>query len=630
MNKSRHSLSRSIGLGIVLMAVPIFMLSLGVYYMQSRKLFHQEAALRSNSILNTALQRAVNYMNAVETAAKANAWLLEENFTPDSLQAITHRIVTRNRSVISCSVGTEPGLFPQIGPYISVYTVNNGDTVYTVCESDYEYFDKMWYQTVRKSNKACWINPFSDYNEATLDYNEAVASYCMPLHAGGRIAGVFTTNFSFSTLARNIKGAEPPYPNAYFMLLGSDGRYLIHPNEHQLFKKTIFADAADDADLIALGHEMTAGKSGTTHATLGGEECHVVYSGVPDTNWSLALVIPSDEMMSSYNRMGYIILVLIFIGLIAIYLLAFRVVRQTITPINRLLDVTEKITNGHYDEAIIPLSDKKDAVAHLQNSFSAMQQSIVTNMSRIEHTAHEIGEYNLEENEKVEKAEEAIRRKDEFVSQVLSHVKSPLETLRECSYMLRDSLAIPDPELQRIAAKMNHSAVTLHRRVLMLFDVSDNRNSDAVMYKKSDDTPINQVAHDSVDYIQGLFGLNIGFETELPGSFRVKTNRLYVMNTLRELLYNAAKYSDGQHILLRITETPKIVRFTIQDVGPGLPLESMSLDKLFKPFVKVDEKSEGLGLGLPLCKRHAERLGGNLTYDEDYKEGCRFFFDIPK
>jgi signal transduction histidine kinase len=100
------------------------------------------------------------------------------------------------------------------------------------------------------------------------------------------------------------------------------------------------------------------------------------------------------------------------------------------------------------------------------------------------------------------------------------------------------------------------------------------------------------------------------------------------MRTIRELLYNSAKYSDSEHILLRVAETEDTVQFIIEDVGTALPDDMQ--DQLFKPFTKVDNMSEGFGLGLPLCKRHADGLGGNLIYDSNYKEGCRFIFELPK
>ena len=70
------------------------------------------------------------------------------------------------------------------------------------------------------------------------------------------------------------------------------------------------------------------------------------------------------------------------------------------------------------------------------------------------------------------------------------------------------------------------------------------------------------------------------------------------------------------------------VLFIVQDVGPGLSVQTEEF--IYKPFVKIDNLSEGLGLGLPLTKRHALFLGGDLIYDETYHEGCRFIIEMPK
>jgi signal transduction histidine kinase len=49
-----------------------------------------------------------------------------------------------------------------------------------------------------------------------------------------------------------------------------------------------------------------------------------------------------------------------------------------------------------------------------------------------------------------------------------------------------------------------------------------------------------------------------------------------------------------------------------------------------KPFAKMDETSVGLGLGLPLCKRYAKNLGGDLILDTSYNIGCRFILELPR
>jgi signal transduction histidine kinase len=50
---------------------------------------------------------------------------------------------------------------------------------------------------------------------------------------------------------------------------------------------------------------------------------------------------------------------------------------------------------------------------------------------------------------------------------------------------------------------------------------------------------------------------------------------------------------------------------------------------MFEPFTKIDDLSEGLGLGLPLSKRHMQYLGGDLTLDASYHDGCRFIAELP-
>jgi signal transduction histidine kinase len=100
------------------------------------------------------------------------------------------------------------------------------------------------------------------------------------------------------------------------------------------------------------------------------------------------------------------------------------------------------------------------------------------------------------------------------------------------------------------------------------------------------------------------------------------------MRCIRELLYNAAKYSDGEHITLRITEKTACFNFIVEDIGPGLPDNAEEL--INKPFNKIDELSEGLGVGLPLTKRHSMAMGGDLIYDNTYHDGCRFIIEMPK
>lgn len=642
MSVFSHSLSRKLSLSIMLMAIPVFMLSLGIFYSQLRYLIRQEAIGRSNSILRTTIQRVSNYMTTIEASTNANAWLLEENFRPDSLKLITQRIVRLNPNMLSCTVSAEPDLFPQYGRYFSVYTLNDGDSITTVMETDYAYYDKAWYKTPLSSGKACWVDPFIDYTEGAVNYNEAVATYCRPLCSPtGKILGVVATEFSFAQLAEKIIATEDTYPNAYFFLLGGDGRYLIHPDSTLLFRKSIFTDTdpRKNADRIALGHEMTGAKQGTMHVMVNGKLCHVSYSPVPGTDWSLAMVCPDAEVLSGFNRLGYVIILILLLGFVGMAWLCRNVVRQTIQPINRLLMYTQHVADGNYNEKIVH-TNKTDVIGQLQNGFATMQEALHEHMGSISRMADELKMRNEQSAREMTLAEETVRRKTLFIQNLSHQMRTPLNIILGFVDVVQDYVVARDKErdsqgkapngdLSDISSMMKYNAIHLKRMILMLFDSSSTTGAEELMRDRHDEVSCNDVARESIELTEEHFqGIKIAFQTAVSDSLHLLTNHLYLMRSIRELLYNSAKYSDGKHIRLLVTETTASVCFIVEDVGPGLPEQSDDL--LFKPFVKLDDLSEGLGLGLPLTKRHVLSLGGDLTFDPNYREGCRFVLELPK
>ena len=621
----------------MVLAVPLFVLVLGVFYRHANTLLHKEALVRSTTILNTTVQLVVNYLSAIETAARANAGLMEDHFQPDSLQIISRRIVHLNRSVLSCSVSTEPDAFPEVGKYFSVYSVNDGDSVISVLEPEFEYFEKNWYKKPMQAGKPCWINPFSDFNAGTINHHDAVGSFCIPLRPkGGRIQGVVSVDFSFQKLRETVLATHHPYPSSYYMLLGPAGGFLIHPETSLLFKTTIFlaTDSVEHPDIIALGREMTAGHHGTKHVTINDELCHVCYAPVSDTGWSLALVCQEDDVLEDYNHLTIVMIVIVVIGMLIIFWLIRRVVNQNIGPLNELMEATEKIAQGDYS-TIIPASQHKDMVGKLQNAFRVMQQAILEHAERVKQATEEVEKESEELERALPLAQEVSERRNTFINNVKHQIKTPLDVLNGLTNVLRTNLASRKHAEQaqgdvtnRITDTMKFNANHLLRMTLMLFDSSDTGIANTSRYDRHDIVFCNEVAHDSIAHTLAHYTVkDIRFETQVPDDLSIRTNRLFVQRTIREMLHNAVKFSDGQHISLSVARTDTTVRFIVEDVGPGMPEDSEHL--IFVPFAKIDDLSEGLGLGLPLCKRHAVSLGGDILLDQLYRDGCRIIFELP-
>ena len=630
MDRIRHSLSLKLGVSILFLSVLVFVASLGVMFVQSRIMLSKEVTEHITSVLDNTVSRVSACMNAVETAANANVWMAQEFLNPDSLLAFSHRVVLYNSHVNGCSITTESDVFPELGPF-SAYSIREGDSVVTAREAAYDYYNQIWYKQPKHLAKPCWTDPFNDYNSNSIYTSNIIASYCKPLYMeDGRFIGVISVDLSLKRLKKAIVEKQP-YPNTYFVMVNSEGRFIIHPDSTRELNKTIFEDidAEKQSDLVVLGHEMTIGAKGNMRVSINGTSCLVCYQPIPDTRWCLALVIPDREILQTYYRLAYIIAPLIVMGLIVILLISRRIVTQAIKPLNQLLTQSQKLAEGNYSE-LIPHTRRDDAVGQLQNSFATMQESLDRHVSVIKNVAEETKLSNEELVKATQLAEDADRQKTLFIQNVTHQIRTPLNIIMGFAQVLRTGLdEIPHDEVKKIVEMMDHNTKTLSRMLLMLYDSSDAGASVELSIHKNEMVSCNEVASDSIAHTREHFPeINVTFKSEVPDTYCIRSNGLYLMRTLRELLYNAAKYSDGAVVLVKVEKTEKTIRFIVEDHGPGMA-ESY-YNQMFKPFTKVNDLSEGLGLGLPLSKRHSQSLGGDLFLDTTYHDGCRFILELPK
>ena len=627
----RQSLSWKLSLGILLMAMPIFLLSIGILYEQSKERIKEEAMKHAASVLNTQMQRIHRTMNIVETATDVNDWEVTAHLDPDSILSYSRFIVMLNSQIDGCSISAEPNTFPKYGRHFSVYTVREGDSVTTVIEEPYDYFEKIWYKKPHLEGKPCWVAYYDESDSLELTLDGMISSYSKPLYdADKHFVGVISTDLSLIRLSKMIT-EEVPFPDSYFVMTGEEGRYYVHPDSTKLFNKTIFSDIdpQQNADIFALGHEMTTGKQGSMSVRVNGIRYMVCYQPIPGTPSSLALVCPEWSILQGYNRLNYIIGPLILLGLLFILLFCSVTVAHAVHPLYRLTSKLHRIAEGHYDEQIPP-SRYHDVVGRLQNSFASMQESLSRHVSDIQQMHAEMEQRNEELARTSEQAREADRQKSLFIQNVSHQIRTPLNIIMGFAQVLEESNGmLPEEETKSITDMMKHNAQMLDRMVLMLSDSSIRGSMQELYANRNEVVSCNEVASECIGYTNKMFPqLPVEFVTDVPDDFSITTSHLYLMRSIRELLYNAAKYSDGQNILIRVTEMGSNVRFVVQDTGPGI--EEEMAGRMFEMFTKVNDISEGLGLGLALARRHIRNLGGEMFLDLDYHDGCRFVIELPK
>ena len=102
---------------------------------------------------------------------------------------------------------------------------------------------------------------------------------------------------------------------------------------------------------------------------------------------------------------------------------------------------------------------------------------------------------------------------------------------------------------------------------------------------------------------------------------------------LRNLLTNACQHTFTGTVTLKVKTFEdaengrEMLQLRVDDTGEGIAHNQ--LDLLFRPFRKADSKSEGLGVGLSICKEIARLLNGKVYLDTEYEDGTSFVFEMP-
>lgn len=634
----RRSFSTKLSLWVLIMAVPVFCGSVGLLFYHSQGMIRGEAVQRANVMLDVSLQRINRYLITIETAANSYSWFIEKNMQPDSLMVISDRIVRFNPYADGCAISIEPDVIPQYSRHFMTYSIREkGDSITTTQDKDYNYFTKEWYAAPRDKNQSGWVVYYDETNQLNLDQDGMIATYSRPLYGEQhQFVGVVSTEMSLLHISEILAG-EKPYPNSYFILLDEKGRYVAHPDSTRLFNKTIFsvANLHKQKDLIVLGHEMTKGNQGEMSVSINDVPSLVCYKPVPGTSWSLAIVCPDSDILEDYNRFIFIVVTLLVVALFCIAFYCHKMMARSLSPLRQLLRKTQQIAKGDLKVEIERIP-RIDEMGCLQNSYVTMLESLRQYMGSVCDASKKAHKYNEELEQATQLVKQADRQKTSFIQNMTHQVRTPLNVIMGYAQILNSSSTpimpcncVSEEEIKSLAATMEYNSKLLTRLILMLLDSSDPTFSETAISRHRDTVSANTAMMEMVDYVMQLYpDLHvIRFETEVPDDLLITTNRVFLQYSLAEVLLNAVKYSDGQHIMTRITRSDNTIRFIIEDTGKGIA--EADRERIFMFFTKVDDFSEGLGLGLPLTRRHVKNLGGKFWLDTTYHAGCRFIFEFP-
>lgn len=223
-------------------------------------------------------------------------------------------------------------------------------------------------------------------------------------------------------------------------------------------------------------------------------------------------------------------------------------------------------------------------------------------------------------------AEESIRNKSLFLSNMSHEIKTPLNALSGFSEVLTM------PGIDEATREQCNEVIQLNSELLLklLNDVIDISCLD-VTNMKFQIKPCEAVAlcRNVVKTLGAIKQTNaeMTFETDCT-ALELETDAERLQQMLINLLVNATKFTKEGSIILKLEKTDDgMARFSVTDTGCGIPPEKQK--DIFNRFEKLNESAQGTGLGLSICLLIIKRLGGDIRIDSEYREGCRFVFVHP-
>jgi signal transduction histidine kinase len=117
---------------------------------------------------------------------------------------------------------------------------------------------------------------------------------------------------------------------------------------------------------------------------------------------------------------------------------------------------------------------------------------------------------------------------------------------------------------------------------------------------------------------------------ENPIKLKIHGNKSLLMIAITNILTNACKYSNNQHVIISIASTDKYVVIIVKDQGIGIPASEMEF--IYDPFFRASntQKFEGYGIGLPLCRNILKLHKGYLRVQSTIAVGTTVEIKLPQ
>jgi signal transduction histidine kinase len=525
------------------------------------------------------------------------------------------RITSSNRNTLGCGILYEPyrlygdryhaGAYVHIADGTAVYEGNYGDSV--------DYFSMDWYLDGRVSEgEVGWSDIYYDPVPGVTLISAAASFF----DREGQIQGVAVSDMSLDAIRRIVRSVSLGKTGEAFVL-GANGEYISFLDNSRTIDDIIQNDG--DPDLAALGRMIAAADEGMTTLTRDGIVHRAFFNTIPETRWTLVMLINEKEI--TYSTLGLVLIMGIvpFIGLILATLTIFFAARHLHRVAQKVNNFADLIASGNFSGRI-EITEKDE--------FGVMEK-------HLNRMAKEMDAMHRDMQKMVDNAQVASRAKSDFLSNMSHEIRTPMNAIIGMTAIAKsaDEAEKKDCCLKKIEDASAHLLGVIND-ILDMSKIEANRlelSLEEFDFEKMLQKTIT-VAGFRVDEKKQRLTVRIG--RDIPRFLVGDDQRL--SQVITNLLSNAVKFTPEYGTIRLEARLAKkedrrcTLRFEVADTGIGISKEQQA--RLFDSFAQADSgisrKFGGTGLGLTISKRIVEMMNGRIWIKSDLGKGASFYFTV--
>ncbi len=221
----------------------------------------------------------------------------------------------------------------------------------------------------------------------------------------------------------------------------------------------------------------------------------------------------------------------------------------------------------------------------------------------------------------LERLEASNRDLEHFAYFVAHELQSPLQAVRVFAELLADAAAGTgmDPELISSAAgSVQAESQRLRDKVSSLFALSQ--------FSATEQPATPTAVAPALDEVIATLGETAAaVQVRCDPDLKVQADSVALQTVLTNLVSNAIRYRDpSRELMVRIDVDAVDAMIAIQVADNGVGIAPDQVGRIFEAFQRLDASGPGAGVGLTLCRRIVEGLGGTITVSSELGRGTTF------